>query len=140
MTGLWLQDLPARLGDLGGAVLAPLQQAPLLTQLALAATLLAAALVLFLQRSAGAAANACGWGTSAAATSSAGPAPRQATRPSPSVTLRRRRAAMPRYDLDRIPGPWRRAWPVLGNIPDLISPDFHRKTLQWADQYGGFTR
>ncbi|GLC46900.1 hypothetical protein PLESTB_001281900 [Pleodorina starrii] len=43
-------------------------------------------------------------------------------------------------DLDRIPGPWTRAVPLLGNIPQLLRPDFHRVLLRWADQYGGFVR
>jgi cytochrome P450 len=41
------------------------------------------------------------------------------------------------HDLDKIPGPWRRAVPVLGNVPECLRPDFHRVCLGWCDQYGG---
>jgi hypothetical protein len=130
MSLLWLQDmLPARLGEMGvpGGALAP----PL-TQLALAATLLAGALLLFLTR----------WGRAhlGCGRQAAAPARRPRGSPPPPPPAGRRRAAAPRHDLDRIPGPWRRAWPLLGNILEVLSPDFHRTTLQWADQYGGFTR
>jgi cytochrome P450 len=46
----------------------------------------------------------------------------------------------PTYDLDRIPGPWRYAKPVVGNILECIRPDFHRTLLGWSDQYGGIYR
>ncbi|KXZ56708.1 hypothetical protein GPECTOR_1g638 [Gonium pectorale] len=46
----------------------------------------------------------------------------------------------PKYDLDKIPGPWREALPLLGNVLPLLRPDFHRVVLQWADQYGGIVR
>lgn len=36
----------------------------------------------------------------------------------------------PMYDLDKIPGPWKEAVPLLGNILMLLRPDFHRVTLQ----------
>jgi len=39
-------------------------------------------------------------------------------------------------DLDRIPGPWKRAVPILGNVPECLRPDFHRVCLQWCDDYG----
>jgi hypothetical protein len=44
------------------------------------------------------------------------------------------------YDLDRIPGPWQQAWPIIGNLLDCLRPDFHRVLLGWADKYGGITR
>lgn len=39
-----------------------------------------------------------------------------------------------------IPGPWRHALPLLGNLLEVLRPDFHRVLLQWADQYGGIVR
>lgn len=30
------------------------------------------------------------------------------------------------YDLDKIPGPWKHAKPVVGNILEALTPDFHR--------------
>ena len=44
------------------------------------------------------------------------------------------------YDLDKLPGPWKRAYPVVGNLLDCLTPDFHRKLLDWSDQYGGIYR
>ncbi|KIY97876.1 hypothetical protein MNEG_10087 [Monoraphidium neglectum] len=44
------------------------------------------------------------------------------------------------YDLDRVPGPWRRALPVVGNVLDCLRPDFHRVLAAWADEYGGVYR
>ncbi len=44
------------------------------------------------------------------------------------------------YDLDRIPGPWTHAVPVLGNLLQVLRPDFHRVCLRWADKYGGIVR
>lgn len=41
------------------------------------------------------------------------------------------------HDLDAMPGPWRRAVPVLGNVPECLRPDFHRVCLQWCDDFGG---
>uniref|UniRef100_A0A383VEH9 Cytochrome P450 n=1 Tax=Tetradesmus obliquus TaxID=3088 RepID=A0A383VEH9_TETOB len=52
------------------------------------------------------------------------------------VTLKRKNS----YDLDRIPGPWRHAWPVLGNMLECLRPDFHRVLLAWSDKYGGIVR
>jgi cytochrome P450 len=44
------------------------------------------------------------------------------------------------YDLDRIPGPWKHAWPVVGNLLECLRPDFHRVLLSWSDKYGGIAR
>jgi hypothetical protein len=44
------------------------------------------------------------------------------------------------YDLDKLPGPWKKAYPVVGNLLDCLTPDFHRKLLEWSDQYGGIYR
>lgn len=41
-----------------------------------------------------------------------------------------------RGDLDSLPGPWRSALPLFGNILTLIRPDFHKVLLQWADEHG----
>lgn len=70
------------------------------------------------------------------------PAPISYSQPAPDHhhQRHRRRSARPRHDLDLIPGPWRSALPLLGNILEVLTPDFHRKTLQWADEHGGFTR
>lgn len=46
----------------------------------------------------------------------------------------------PKYDLDKIPGPWRHAKPVVGNILECLRADFHRKLLEWTNQYGGIYR
>jgi len=46
----------------------------------------------------------------------------------------------PAYDLDKIPGPWTKALPLVGNMLDCLRPDFHRVLLEWADQYGGIYR
>lgn len=43
-------------------------------------------------------------------------------------------------DMHLIPGPWRHALPLLGNLLEVLRPDFHRVLLQWADQYGGIVR
>ncbi|GBF95033.1 cytochrome P450 [Raphidocelis subcapitata] len=43
-------------------------------------------------------------------------------------------------DLDRMPGPWRSALPIVGNVLDCLRPDFHRVIADWADQYGGIYR
>ena len=42
--------------------------------------------------------------------------------------------------MDKIPGPWRRAYPVVGNILDCLRPDFHKVLLKWADDHGGVVR
>eukprot|EP00882_Tetradesmus_deserticola_P027921 GHRQ01031067.1.p1 GENE.GHRQ01031067.1~~GHRQ01031067.1.p1 ORF type:complete len:266 (+),score=74.84 GHRQ01031067.1:158-955(+) len=52
------------------------------------------------------------------------------------ISLKRR----PSFDLDKIPGPWTRAYPVVGNILECLRPDFHRKLLDWSNQYGGIYR
>lgn len=44
------------------------------------------------------------------------------------------------YDLDRIPGPWRSALPVVGNVLSCLKPDFHHMLADWADEYGGIYR
>ncbi|KAF8057861.1 CYP97C1 [Scenedesmus sp. PABB004] len=46
----------------------------------------------------------------------------------------------PTYDLDKIPGPWKKALPLVGNVLDCLRPDFHRVLLEWADTYGGIYR
>jgi hypothetical protein len=46
----------------------------------------------------------------------------------------------PKFDLDKIPGPWTHAKPILGNILECLRPDFHRKLLEWSNQYGGIYR
>lgn len=46
----------------------------------------------------------------------------------------------PKYDLDKIPGPWHHAKPVVGNILECLRPDFHRKLLDWSNTYGGIYR
>lgn len=46
----------------------------------------------------------------------------------------------PSYDLDRMPGAWKSALPVLGNVLELLKPNFHRVFLQWSDKYGGINR
>lgn len=46
----------------------------------------------------------------------------------------------PKFDLDKIPGPWRSAKPVVGNILECLRPDFHRKVLEWSNIYGGIYR
>ncbi|WIA35872.1 hypothetical protein OEZ86_004255 [Tetradesmus obliquus] len=45
-----------------------------------------------------------------------------------------------KYDLDKVPGPWRKALPLVGNVLDCLRPDFHRVLLKWADEYGGIYR
>ncbi|KAF6266201.1 cytochrome P450 [Scenedesmus sp. NREL 46B-D3] len=44
------------------------------------------------------------------------------------------------YDLDKVPGPWRKALPLVGNVLSCLRPDFHRVLLKWADEYGGIYR
>jgi cytochrome P450 len=44
------------------------------------------------------------------------------------------------HDLDAIPGPWKRALPIIGNIHELLRPDFHKVLLNWADEFGGVVR
>ncbi|GBG00430.1 cytochrome P450 [Raphidocelis subcapitata] len=43
-------------------------------------------------------------------------------------------------DMDKIPGPWRKAYPVVGNILECLRPDFHKVLLKWADDHGGVVR
>lgn len=45
-----------------------------------------------------------------------------------------------KYDLDKIPGPWRHGLPVLGNVLEIVVPSFHRQFLAWANEYGGVYR
>ncbi len=42
--------------------------------------------------------------------------------------------------MDKMPGPWREALPVVGNVLSLLRPDFHRKVLEYTDQFGGIFR
>lgn len=42
----------------------------------------------------------------------------------------------PNHDMDAIPGPWKKALPVLGNLLEVLRPDFHKVLLRWADEYG----
>jgi hypothetical protein len=44
----------------------------------------------------------------------------------PACVARRR----PSYDLNQMPGPWRAAKPVVGNILECLRPDFHRVLLK----------
>ncbi|KIY96472.1 hypothetical protein MNEG_11492 [Monoraphidium neglectum] len=46
----------------------------------------------------------------------------------------------PRHDMDAIPGPWKSAYPVVGNVLECLRPDFHKVLLKWADDYGGVVR
>jgi hypothetical protein len=39
-----------------------------------------------------------------------------------------------------VPGPWKKAYPVIGNCLSLLKPDFHRQFLAWNDEYGGICR
>jgi hypothetical protein len=50
------------------------------------------------------------------------------------------RTRRPTLDLDRIPGRWVHAKPLLGNTLELLRPDFHRQLLRWADAHGGIYR
>lgn len=45
-----------------------------------------------------------------------------------------------RFDLDVIPGPWRHAPPLVGNVLECLRPDFHRVLLSWSNKYGGICR
>jgi hypothetical protein len=38
--------------------------------------------------------------------------------------------------MDKIPGPWKKAYPVVGNILECLRPDFHKVLLNWADDHG----
>lgn len=33
----------------------------------------------------------------------------------------------PKYDLDQMEGAWKKSLPVLGNVLELLTPNFHRK-------------
>lgn len=33
-----------------------------------------------------------------------------------------------------MPGPWKKALPVIGNCMSLLTPDFHRQFLAWNDE------
>lgn len=43
-----------------------------------------------------------------------------------AATLWLVRRLRPKYDLDKIPGPWKHAYPIVGNILEALTPDFHR--------------
>jgi len=43
-------------------------------------------------------------------------------------------ATLPLADIDRLPGP--RAWPLLGNLPDIELPRIHQQLEAWAREYG----
>jgi cytochrome P450 len=43
-------------------------------------------------------------------------------------------ATLPLADLERLPGP--RAWPLLGNLPDIELPRIHQQLEAWAREYG----
>lgn len=58
----------------------------------------------------------------------------------PPCTLHAKCRRAARLDLDGMPGPWRRAWPVVGNILECLRPDFHRVLLGWSDTHGGIFR
>lgn len=45
-----------------------------------------------------------------------------------------------KYDMDKIPGPWRNGWPLLGNLGELLTYDHHLKLLEYANTYGGIVR
>jgi hypothetical protein len=64
-------------------------------------------------------------GTSAASPTLGRPKPR----PSPPKPRRQNK-----FDLDKVPGPWKKANPLLGNCLSLLSPDFHRQFLAWNDE------
>ena len=44
------------------------------------------------------------------------------------------------YDLDKIPGPWKQSFPIVGNVLECLRPDFHHVILDWADKHGGILR
>ena len=43
-------------------------------------------------------------------------------------------------DMDHLPGPWKQALPLLGNVLSLLRLDVHRQLLAWADEHGGVFR
>jgi cytochrome P450 len=45
-----------------------------------------------------------------------------------------RTTPLPYADLGRLPGP--RAWPLLGNLPDIELPRIHQQLEAWAREYG----
>ncbi|CAD7695564.1 unnamed protein product [Ostreobium quekettii] len=45
-----------------------------------------------------------------------------------------------RLDMAKVPGPWRKALPLVGNLLDLITPDHHRQLVTWANEFGGIYR
>ena len=64
-------------------------------------------------------------------------APWPATTNRPSIPGDNRRRCASRLDLDAIPGPWKYAWPVLGNMPHgLARHDFHRQVKSTLPQAG----
>ncbi|KAJ9527306.1 hypothetical protein QJQ45_025543, partial [Haematococcus lacustris] len=40
----------------------------------------------------------------------------------------------------KMPGPWTRGLPLIGNLLEVMRLDFHRLLLQWANTYGGVYR
>jgi hypothetical protein len=48
------------------------------------------------------------------------------TPPLAAVFGRPRAIRANKYDLDKVPGPWKKAYPVIGNCLSLVKPDFHR--------------
>ena len=64
-------------------------------------------------------------------------APWPATTNRPSIPGDHRRRCASRLDLDAIPGPWKYAWPVLGNMPHgLARHDFHRQVKSTLPRAG----
>ena len=45
-----------------------------------------------------------------------------------------RSAPLPFTDVERLPGP--KAWPLLGNLPDIELPRIHQQLEAWAREYG----
>jgi hypothetical protein len=45
-----------------------------------------------------------------------------------------------RKEYSRIPGPFTKGLPLLGNLLDMLHHDFHCLLLDWADEYGGIYR
>lgn len=42
--------------------------------------------------------------------------------------------------MDKIPGPWKKGLPLIGNVLDVLHPGFHRTVVKWADEYGPIYR
>ncbi len=49
-----------------------------------------------------------------------------------------RTTPLPYADIERLPGP--KAWPLLGNLPDIELPRIHQQLETWARQYGPLFR